>query len=144
LAQLLYCIIWGKAFNPNDNLIIKFIGVANIVYDREELKKMIEKEIKENYSDPEFTIEILSKKFNQAQSHFRELVYEIFSMSPHKLIEVERMQQAKILLLQGEKIYKIAKEVGYVNIRSFRKAFSIQFGYSPSAYQEILKKTKSP
>jgi AraC-like DNA-binding protein len=109
------------------------------MYDRAELKRMIEIEIQTKYSDPNFNVAILSKNFNRCNSHFRELVYEIFSINPQKLIECERMRQAVKLILRGEKIYKIALAVGYLNIRSFRKAFYNQYGYSPIMYKKKIK-----
>jgi len=108
--------------------------------NKEALRRKINKEIEDNYNDPEFTVEVLSRKFNYSQSHFREMVYEIFSMSPKRLILMKRMNEALDLLVRGERIYMIAKQVGYLNIRSFRKAFNGVYGLSPRNYKKRFYK----
>ena len=108
-----------------------------MTFDRENMKFGIQEEINANYSNPDFNVETLSKNFNLSASYFRDIVIELFSISPQKLLECERMLHAMQLIIKGEKINKIARKVGYSNTRSFRQAFHTQYLYCPSIYRRL-------
>ncbi|GAF20145.1 two-component response regulator TrxR [Bacillus sp. JCM 19046] len=54
-------------------------------------------------------------------------------------VDKVRINQAKKLLLQGDKVYRVAETVGYNNVDYFHSKFKKYVGLSPSAYRRKEK-----
>ena len=63
----------------------------------------------------------------------------VFGYSIHEFTLAEKMNQAKLLLENTDKmIYQIAEEVGYKNATHFTAAFKKQLGVTPKQYKKSL------
>lgn len=103
------------------------------------MKKIIEEEIKKCYTNTNFTVLTLANNLNLSQSYLRDVVHQLFMMSPKKLIETIRLNESVSLLRSNMSIYSISQKVGYSNSRSYRFAFKNRFGISPLRFKENAK-----
>lgn len=92
--------------------------------------------IDENYSNPEFNMNDLSKKLLVNQTYLRKMFKEEMGMTISEYLSKVRMDRASFLVIEG--IYKlsaISEMVGYSDPGYFSKCFKNHFGVSPSEYQ---------
>jgi AraC-like DNA-binding protein len=102
------------------------------------IKALVEKHLHECT----FCVETLADKLQISPSFLRELTRKYFNKTPHQYIESRRLQRALSLLPLHKRIYEICKLVGYNCVRSFRRAFTLAFGMTPSEYRvKILHMT---
>jgi AraC-like DNA-binding protein len=83
----------------------------------------IKKIIEENAANYHFTVLHLAREMGISYSYLYEIVYGLFGMSPHRLIETIRLERAIHLIAEGKMLIKIYRKLGYGNIRTFREAF---------------------
>jgi len=96
--------------------------------------------IQENRANTEFTVKCLAKDMNISYSYLYEVVYKIFDMSPQRLIETIRLEEAIHLIARGMKLIKLYKKLGYDNIRTFRQAFYKRLGINYSTCRTLIEK----
>lgn len=71
------------------------------------------------------------------------LTCERFEKSPQWLIETVRIGEAlKELSKQDGRLYEVCKRVGYMNHKTFRRAFKKRLGITPSEFREMVSKDK--
>ena len=97
---------------------------------------LIDRVVEENLHDWTFSVERLADLLQISPSYLREHTQRYFGMTPHQLIESRRLQLAVLLLPQHERLYEVSKLIGYNCVRSFRRAFTMRYGMTPSAYRE--------
>ena len=95
------------------------------------------KEIENNFSNNNFSIESLSKKYGYSVSHFRKLFTKQYGISPVKYLIHVRIHIAKRLLTETDNSIKnIAEMVGYKNEFYFSRAFKMETGMTASEYRQ--------
>lgn len=99
----------------------------------------IDKEIKENYAS-NLTLRELSKKYYVNSAYLGQLFRKRYGQSFRDYLNNYRMEQAAIKLLRtDDKIYQIAKEVGYQDLDYFVNRFILAKGCTPSKYRKGTK-----
>ncbi len=145
-----------KPFNPN----LLLSRVSNLLYKYNEIKKETEqlvvsknknwsKNDKEffkkimvilanNYTDPEFNADTLSKLIGMSRVTFYRKMKNLEYDNPGKLIQKYRLSKAAGLVKEESKpINEICIEVGFQSLSNFRKSFKEEYGLLPSKYREI-------
>lgn len=100
----------------------------------------IDKEIKENYAS-NLTLRELSKKYYVNSAYLGQLFRKKYGQSFKDYLNNYRIEQASVQLLRTDnKIYQIAKEVGYHDLDYFVNRFILVKGCTPSKYRKGIKK----
>ena len=94
--------------------------------------------IKENYKDPDLNVNTVAQKFHITSSYISTIFKKNANMGLQEYITSVRMEHAKnILSITNYTIDKTAVMVGYVNSRSFSRAFTKYVGISPGKFKEL-------
>lgn len=92
--------------------------------------------VKEQYDDPELTIEKMSQALFLSPAYFSSLFKKETGQSFIAYLTEERLQQARYLIeTTNDKSYLIAEKVGYSEPNYFSYVFKKHFGLSPSKYR---------
>jgi AraC-like DNA-binding protein len=89
-------------------------------------------------SDNQFAIDLtqLSTVFCTSERNLRRKCQRLFGVSPNELLTQYRIQQAKILLEQGNAINDVAYAVGFTTHSHFSTVFKKVTGMSPKEYKK--------
>lgn len=99
----------------------------------------IDREIKENYAS-NLTLRELSKKYYINSAYLGQLFRKKYGQSFKDYLNNYRIEQAAVQLLgTDDKIYQIAKEVGYHDLDYFVNRFILIKGCTPSKYRKGIK-----
>jgi len=101
-------------------------------------KKLVEKIIRENISDPNFCVKKLISILNVSRSYLYDFVNENYGVGLQRLIETYRLDKAIDLISDGVKFRGVCRECGYLRMRTFRGAFKKRLGISPSEFKRKL------
>ncbi|NLZ35067.1 MAG: response regulator [Clostridiales bacterium] len=103
-------------------------------------KMLIEKAkayIKENYSDPEISVERLCSELHVSPTYFSTIFKKETDMNFVSYLTNIRLEEAvKLLNTTDDKTYIIARKVGYLEANYFSYVFKKQYGISPSKYRK--------
>lgn len=89
----------------------------------------------EHMGDMDLDVDTIAGKMNMSRPTLYRKINAISNLTPKDLIRITRLKRAAELMTQGEfKIYEIAETVGFTSQSYFSKAFSKQFGMSPTEY----------
>jgi AraC-like DNA-binding protein len=102
----------------------------------------IQERVEENLHDYNLTVEKLADLLHISPSLLRELSRLYFAMSPHQYIESRRMTRALQLLTLPIPLTELCRQIGYNCVRSFRRAFHMAVGMTPSAFRKKVLHTK--
>lgn len=94
----------------------------------------IEAIIRKRFRDYQFSVDELAGQVGISGSRLREIVHAEYGVSPHDLIEVLRLKESiKILASENSPtLFEVCKKVGYLNYKTFKKAFKNRVGMCPS------------
>ncbi|MDR1645898.1 MAG: response regulator [Tannerellaceae bacterium] len=93
--------------------------------------------VEEHLSDPELSVEWLSREMCMSRANFYKKILAITGKSPLELIRAIRIKHAAQLLGRSRmRINEVATQVGFNDPKLFRKYFKEEFGTLPSDYQE--------
>ena len=107
-------------------------------YDNTTVNQLI-RMIRSGYSDPDLSVDSLSLQCNLSPSYISHLFKDTTGQTLHSYIFEYRMQKAERLVRDPSiKIVDIAKMVGYRNGNYFSFQFKSKYGYSPTAYRELM------
>jgi signal transduction histidine kinase/ligand-binding sensor domain-containing protein/DNA-binding response OmpR family regulator len=110
-------------------------------------EKFIQKAIKcveDHVSDPDFSVEELSRELGISRAHFYKKVMALTGKSPLEFIRVIRLQQAAQLLKKSQlTVAEVAYKVGFNNPKYFARYFKEEYKVLPSAYAAASKKEGS-
>lgn len=99
----------------------------------------IDKEVRENYAS-NITLRELSKKYYVNSAYLGQLFRKKYGQSFKDYLNNYRIEQAATQLLRtNDKIYQIAKEVGYHDLDYFVNRFILIKGCTPSKYRKGIK-----
>jgi two-component system response regulator YesN len=97
--------------------------------------------IRENYHDPELSVEGVAQALFIDPSYLRKVFKKEARISAVDYITYTRMKEAKELLVTGQmKLSAIAEKLGYNDPNYFSKCFKKRFGISPSEFEQLHKK----
>lgn len=92
--------------------------------------------IRNNFSSPNLTNQLISKELNISEVYFRKLFVKYFKTSPKQFIIDYRIEKAKQLLSEGVlKISAISNICGFTNQYHFSRIFKQNTGLTPSKYR---------
>ncbi|GLX66428.1 response regulator transcription factor [Paenibacillus glycanilyticus] len=91
--------------------------------------------IHRNYKE-NLKMETLAELFNYNSAYLGKLFKQVTGENFNTYLDKVRMEQAKILLEQGLKVYQVAEMVGYANVDYFHSKFRKYVGSSPSVYRK--------
>jgi ligand-binding sensor domain-containing protein/signal transduction histidine kinase/DNA-binding response OmpR family regulator len=113
---------------------ISFGSIASNKKDEEFLDKL-NKEIEENLTDSEYSIEKLAQALSMSRSNFQRKIKGLTGMPPNDYIRIFRLKKAAILLQTSNyRINEICYLVGFNNPSYFSKCFHKQFGLLPKEF----------
>ncbi|MBP3361643.1 MAG: helix-turn-helix transcriptional regulator [Clostridia bacterium] len=114
----------GKSFEKNSHL-------SDIV-------ERVKEYVNNFYQDADLGVSTIADKFDITSSYMSTIFKKEEKIGLQEYILSVRMEQAKsILSITDYTIDKVAAMVGYVNSRSFSRAFSRYTGISPGKYKEL-------
>jgi YesN/AraC family two-component response regulator len=91
--------------------------------------------VEKNMSNPEFSVEDLSRELFMSRVALYKKILAITGKTPIEFIRIMRLKRAAQLLQKGQQtISEIAYEVGYNNPKIFTKYFKEEFGVIPSKW----------
>ncbi|GAB3535618.1 hypothetical protein GCM10027443_25160 [Pontibacter brevis] len=139
--------------------------IKNLITQRELLQKVFEKKIsvqtseekivslddklvqnaiktvEENLSNPDFSVEVLSKELGVSRVHLYKKLLAITGRSPVEFIRMIRLQHAAQLLEKSQlTVAEVAYKVGFNNRKYFTKYFKDEYKTLPSQYAESKQK----
>ena len=92
--------------------------------------------LNENASDPDISIELLSRQFYMSRSQFYRKIKSHTNQSPIEYLRNYRLDQSLILLKERKgKISDVAMAVGIADPKYFSRCFRKRFGVPPSKIQ---------
>jgi|SRR5580700_1502705 transcriptional regulator GlxA family with amidase domain len=84
----------------------------------------------------DLTVEAIAEHANLSPRHFTRKFKSEFGITPADFVEELRLDEARWLLVNaGDAVEKVAKDVGYANDETFRRAFVRRFGVVPTDYR---------
>jgi signal transduction histidine kinase/ligand-binding sensor domain-containing protein/DNA-binding response OmpR family regulator len=102
--------------------------------DEHFLRQSLE-EVEKNISDPEFSVEDLSRALHMSRVALYKKLLALTGKSPLDFIKSIRLKRAARLLEKSQcTVAEIAYEVGFNNPKYFARAFKKEFGMLPSEY----------
>ena len=116
------------------------IGITSL--DEKLMKKALET-VEKNMSDPEFSVEKLSRELGMSRVHLYKKLTALTGKSPIEFIRIMRLKRAAQYLSKSQlTVSEIAFEVGFNDPRYFSRYFKAEFGLLPSQYIQMQKKKK--
>jgi len=86
----------------------------------------------------DLSVEVLAEKFHFNVSYFSTIFKKNTGKGLSDYITDARMHKAaQLLKMNNEKVYKIAKKVGFDDVKYFCKIFKKKFGVTPNYYRKI-------
>ncbi|MGI6242518.1 MAG: hybrid sensor histidine kinase/response regulator transcription factor [Prevotella sp.] len=99
-----------------------------------EFIEQLQKSVKENMGEEDFSIDTLAEQLNMSRSSFYRKIKALTDMTPTEYLKTARMNQAAVLLKQGCRSTEVAQSVGFTSSSYFAKCFKAQFGCLPKDY----------
>lgn len=94
-------------------------------------------------SNEEFNIDQLASEMNMSPSSLYRKIKSVTGDTPGQFIRVVRLKRAAELLTESDRLISdVAFMVGFSSASHFTKAFSAQFGMTPTEYQRLSAKRK--
>lgn len=110
------------------------VTVIPTVNDQQFLEKVFIV-IRENFNNPDFTVDTLSYKMGMSRSSFFNKIKAISGQAPADFIRQYRMERAKELLRTRQyTIAEVAFRSGFSDVKYFRDVFRKKFNQSPSQF----------
>ena len=110
------------------------ITVNNI--DEELIRKALEY-TEANISNPDFSVEELSKELGMSRVHLYKKLLSLTGKTPIEFIRLVRLKRVAQLLKESKmNVSEIAYEVGFNHPKYFRKYFKEEFGVLPSQFEK--------
>lgn len=100
----------------------------------EQLAKMMSED--KVYRDPELCVGDLVKRMGTNATYFYYFMRDVVKSNFFDYVNSFRINEAKALLLKGEKVEFIVSQVGYNSDNTFRRAFKKATGLTPSEWRQ--------
>ncbi len=92
--------------------------------------------IRENYTDPAFSLQVLADHFHVSNSYLSWFFKQKNGVTVLDYTTRLKMELATRLLRQGGSLQQIALQVGYINVSSFIRRFKQTMGMTPGEYKK--------
>ena len=116
------------------NLLQTLAGQFEVSGEEKQVKKMINY-IQRNYQE-NLKLETLAEMLNYNSAYLGKLFKNATGEYFNTYLDKVRIEQAKLLLDQGKKVYQVAELVGYTNVDYFHSKFRKYVGMAPTAYKK--------
>ena len=121
-----------KQFMQSSQTGIQLADIPISSMDEQLMRKAIAY-IEEQIANPELSVERLSREMGMSRVNFYKKTLSITGKTPVELIRAIRMKRAAQLLEKSQmRINEVASEVGFNDIKLFRKYFKDEFGTFPT------------
>lgn len=102
-------------------------------------EKILEK-VQNGFTDYQFTVEVLAREVGLSVSALRERSHFHYKMSPRKLIETVRLEEALKLISKNHTqcLYEVCCNVGYLSLRTFLDAFKKRLNITPTEWKDTM------
>ncbi len=108
---------------------------VNIVSLDDKLIQNAIKIVEENLSNPDFSVELLSRELGMSRAHLYKKMVAITGSSPVEFIRKIRLQRAAQFLEKSQlTVAEVAYKVGFNNTKYFTRYFKSEFNILPSLY----------
>lgn len=104
--------------------------------DSDNIMKKILNYIQKNYSK-ELKLELLAEIFCYNSSYLGKMFKNFTGENFNSYLDKVRIENAKVLLQDGLKVYEVSEKVGYKSIDYFYSKFKKQVGVSPKEYKKL-------
>lgn len=123
-----------KAFQKQIEIIPNEISVTSL--DEKLIQRALDL-VEQHISDPNFSVEDLSKELGMSRVHLYKKLLSLTGKTPLEFIRVIRLKRAAQLLKKSQlTVAEIAFEVGFNNPKYFSKYFKDEFNELPSTYAQ--------
>lgn len=119
LLEILYNIGLSDGIGPKKSVEISSFLSKILVYINNNLKEIR-------------SVADISSQFFIAESYLFKLFKKQLKISPKKYINMKRLQQAQMMIIEGQKPTKVYLESGFETYTGFYKQYKQFFGHSPS------------
>jgi AraC-like DNA-binding protein len=119
-----------------NTLVEEEIGEKRIISQDAMRIILLKEELEQNLYEPILTIEEAAQRCLVSRTKFLRLFNDLFQKSYGAFFVERKIELAKDLLDQGHSVMDAGYKVGYVNVSHFIKAFRVQYGITPGAYQQ--------
>jgi AraC-like DNA-binding protein len=114
---------------------------VKIESDDERLLNTIMLYLEENLTNPELSVEELSKHVGMSRSSLYNKILDITGQTPVEFIRSYKLDKAAVLLEKSDmNIAQIAYSVGFSTPNYFAKSFKAKFNMLPSEYENKMRK----
>ena len=110
----------------------KYLAHSATSYNKKIVMQMMEY-TKLHYMEP-ISLVFFSKQLFHSRNYLRMIFQKETGISYKEFLNDIRMEKALDLLSSGYKLYEIAEQVGYKDLKTFRTYFSLKYGCLPSDY----------
>ena len=135
---------FNNIYELNNYLWIKIDNLFTSINNGNSLSEPVQKVVEfinSNYSDPNFSLDEISKNTFLTSSYICVIFKDFMGTTVNKYINELRINKAKELLKNPEiKMKYIASKTGYSDANYFAKIFKKETGYSPSDYRRNFSK----
>lgn len=93
--------------------------------------------IDQNYADPGLSVDDIARRFMISRRYLEKLFAAIDDGAPAAYLRRQRLRRAAVLLTSDpqRKVEVIAREVGFIDVNTFARAFRREFGANPRAWR---------
>ena len=88
--------------------------------------------MREDFSNPQITCQMLAESLHISTVYFRRLFQEKYGVSPARYLKSIRMEHARRLIQEHMPIQHVAREAGYCDIYQFSRASKQYYGHAPT------------
>lgn len=112
----------------------KYFSDSQLRQMKDTLRQLMEEE--KLYRDPDLCVDSLVKRMGTNASYFYYFMRDVIGASFFDYVNEYRINEAKQLLLQGEKVDAVAEQVGYNSSNVFRRVFKKMTNMTPSEWRK--------
>jgi AraC-like DNA-binding protein len=95
--------------------------------------------IKENYGDPNLSVNLLGEKFFMSPSYLSKIFKRQTGETLRDYILSIRLQKAKAMLAENKKISNVAIDCGFMDSGTFIRSFKKSEGVTPGEWRETMR-----
>lgn len=94
--------------------------------------------IDQNYADPGLSVDDIARRFMISRRYLEKLFAAIDDGAPGAYLRRQRLRRAAVLLTDRpeRKVETIAREVGFIDVNTFARAFRREYGATPRAWRQ--------
>jgi Signal transduction histidine kinase len=112
----------------------------NIEQQDEKLLKKIALYLEENLTDPQLSVEELSRHAGMSRSTLYSKILELTGLTPVEYIRSVKLDKAAVLLEKSDmNVAQIAYSVGFATPKYFTRSFKARFNMLPSEYKNRMR-----